>query len=185
VSLPVLIGLYAASRIDLILSCPRNGEDPMETVEHAPGEALDAFVRRVFCVSGPDGIENGERLRRAIEAVAGITPDFELSRRIDLPDVPGVPRLRYRIDEVSQIPEAVRRFLPEVEANPRLHTLSFVDPLRLATEELGIAVSPVVARAVRRGLAGAVSFDLSSLDAEGRLQGMGQIHWRPKSPATE
>ncbi len=57
--------------------------------------------------------------------------------------------MRFRIDEVSQIPGAVRRFIREVEADPRLHALSFGDPLRLATEEVGVAISPTVARVVR------------------------------------
>ena len=153
----------------------------MGTVSRKPGETLEVFVRRVFCVCGRDGREDSERFRRAAEAVVRASPEFERSGEVTLPDVPGVPPLRYRIDDVSQIPEAVRRFLPEVESDPRLHALSFVDPLRLATEELGIAISPVVARMVRRRLAGVVSFDPRSLDADGRLRGVGQIRWRPGS----
>ncbi len=138
---------------------------------------VEAYVRRSYCISGPDGRDDAERLRKAIEAVTSKGSSGELTPT----DIPGVPRLRHRIDHLSQVAEAVRRFLPEVEASPRLHALSFVDPLRVANE-LGVAVSPAVARSVRRGLSGIVSFDLSSLDDHGDLRGgMGQIHWRPKS----
>jgi hypothetical protein len=150
-------------------------------VKHENDETLDAFVRRVFCVCGPNGREDSERVRHAAEAIAQNYADFAQREEVDLPQVPGVPPLRYRLDQISQIPEAVSRFLPEVEADPRLHALSFVDPLRLATEELGIAVSPLVARAVRIALTGEVSFDIGSLDEQGRLRGMGRIRWRPKS----
>jgi hypothetical protein len=152
----------------------------MSTVNREPGETLVAFVRRVFCVCGSDGHEDPERLRRAVEAVARACPEFERQQQAVLPSVPGVPHLRCRIDEVSQIPGIVRRFLPEVESDPRLHALSFVDPLRLATEELGIAVSALVARIVRRELSGAVSFNPDSLNEQGLLRGLGQIRWRPK-----
>jgi hypothetical protein len=97
-----------------------------------------------------------------------------------LPDVPGVPRLRARVDEVAQIPDVVSRFLPEVRADPRLLAMSFADPLRLATDVLGIAVSPVVARAVRAGLRGLVSFDLAVLDDNGRLRGIDSARWWAK-----
>jgi hypothetical protein len=137
-------------------------------------ESPEDLARRSYCVCDFEGREDPERLRRAVEAV------INASDYLDLPDVPGVPRLRHRIDEVSEIPEVVRLFLPEVEADARLHALSFVDPLRVANE-LGIAVSPTIARTVRRGLAGSVSFDLGSLDPEGRLVGVGEIRWRPKT----
>jgi hypothetical protein len=99
--------------------------------------------------------------------------------RVTRPELPDGPHVRYRLETTAQIPEAVHRFLPEVERDPRLHALSFVDPLAVA-EELGIAVSPAVARVVRRGLAGAVTFDRRSLDDDGRLRGLGTIRWRPK-----
>lgn len=137
-------------------------------------ESAEVIARRNYCVCDLDGREDPERLQRAIEAV------ISASNYEDLPNVTGVPRLRYRIDDVSQIPIAVRKFLPEIEADARLHALSFVDPLRVANE-LGIAVSPSIARTVRRGLAGSVSFDLGSLDSEGQLVGVGEIRWRPKT----
>jgi hypothetical protein len=135
--------------------------------QRLPEETLHAFVRRHWCVWGPDGAEDTDRITRVLDTLARQDPDLETRREIDCPD------------EVSQIPEVVRRYLPEVEADPRLLALSFVDPLRLANDHLGIAVSPRVARAVRRGLRGMVSFDLSSLDPGGRLRGIEAISWRP------
>jgi hypothetical protein len=139
-------------------------------------ETLEDFVRRYYCVTDPDGREDTERLRLAVEAVAAA----EAEHHEALPNVPGVPQVRYRIDDPSQIPEAVQRFLPEAESDPRLHALSFVDPLQVANQ-LGIVVSPLVARVVRRGLGAAVTFDQNSLDAEGRLRGQGTMRWRPKT----
>lgn len=147
--------------------------------QRMPEETLHTFVRRHWCVWGPDGAEDTDRITRVLDTLARQYPDLETRREIDCPDVPGVPILRDRIDEISQIPEFVRRYLPEVEADPRLLALSFVDPLRLASDHLGIAVSPRVARAVRRGLRGMVSFELDSLDPDGRLRGIEAISWRP------
>jgi hypothetical protein len=149
--------------------------EAMKSTRRAPSEAVEDFVRRCYCVCGADGREDLGRVQRAAAAVA----QAEASKVTEFPHVPGVPHLRYRVDKVGQIPEAIRCFLSEVEADPRLHALSFIDPLRLANE-LGIAVSPAVARTVRRGLAGVLSFDLESLDANGRLRGIEKINWRPK-----
>jgi len=151
----------------------------MRQVKHparARDETIVDFVRQHYCVCGPDGREEVGRLERAVEAVEAA----EAARQEWLPELPGVPHLRYRIDTAVQIPEAVHRFHPEVERDPRLHALSFVDPLAVA-QELGIAVSPAVARIVRRGLAGTVTFDRRSLDSNGQLRGLGTIRWRPKA----
>lgn len=85
------------------------------------------------------------------------------------------------IDDISQIPDFVRRYLPKVEADPKLLALSFVDPLKLATDHLGIAVSSQVARAVRRGLRAMVTFDLAALGPDGQLRGVSNVRWRPKT----
>lgn len=154
----------------------------MGMLQREPGEAPLAFVRRHWCVCGPDGIEDSDRVARVMAVLARESPDLDPRSEVHAPDVPGVPRLRDRIDEIAQIPEFVRRYLPEVESDPRLHAMSFVDPLRLATDVLGIAVSPRVARAVRRGLRSMVSFDLTSLDAQGRLHGIEAIRWRVRWP---
>lgn len=150
--------------------------DPVKRPSRPEAETLEDFVRRHYCVIDPDGREDIERLTLAVEAVAAA----EAEHHEVLPRVPGVAQMRYRIDQPSQIPEAVRRFLPEVEGDPRLHALSFVDPL-LVANQLGIVVSPLVARVVRRGLASVVTFDRSSLDAQGRLRGLGTMRWRPRT----
>jgi hypothetical protein len=80
------------------------------------------------------------------------------------------------LEDPAQIPELMKQLLPRVEADPRLHALSFSDPLRLA-EELGVTVTPRMARLIRRALASAVSFDAqrSLVDAPGLVK----IQWRP------
>lgn len=97
-----------------------------------------------------------------------------------LPDVPSVPRLRARLDDPRDIPAFAREFLPLVERDPRLHRLSFVNPLRLATDELGIAISPAVARFVRRTMRGAVSFE-DTTPTDNALRGITRIRWILKS----
>jgi hypothetical protein len=141
-------------------------------------ENLEELAARSYCVCGADGRLEASRMQKAIDVLRHVRGDATR----ELPSIDGVPRLRYRIDTMSQIPEAVRRFLPEVERDPRLHALSFVDPLRVANE-LGIAVSPVVARTVRRSLSGALTFNLQSLDAHGRLRGVGKVRWMPRGDA--
>lgn len=142
----------------------------------ADARSLKDFVRQHYCVYTFDGREDEDRLRAAMAAVESA----DVGPSDDPPVVRDVPRVRMRIDRPSQISEAVRRFLPEVERDPRLHALSFVNPLQVALE-LAVVVSPLVARIVRRGLASTVTFDTRSLDEHGRLRGLGEIHWRPKT----
>jgi hypothetical protein len=120
---------------------PKPERGSVDMAQRLPEETPQAFVRRHWCVWTPDGAEDTARVTRVLDTLARQYPDLETRREIDCPDVPGVPRLRDRIDEVSQLPEVVRRYLPEVEADPRLLALSFVDPLRLATDHPGMAVS--------------------------------------------
>lgn len=152
-------------------------DSPIETNKTRAAK-LELFVRENYCVCGPDGREDPIRLRKVMQAVQH--PQSSVQQQ--LPEVPGVPRLRYRIDKVTEIAEAMRKFLPEVEADPRLHALSFVDPLAVANE-LGIAVSKIVARTVRRRFIGVLSFDPKSLDPGGRLRGVGSIRWDPQGTA--
>ena len=147
-----------------------------------PDETVEEFAQRAYCVCGVDGRVDPDRVRRVAEAVARAYTNFADLEEIDPPHVPGVPHLRYRVDDVSQIPEAVRRFLPEVEADPRLHALSFVDPLRLAVEELGVVISPVVARAVRRALGGWLSFNAAEVLEQGTVPAITRARWLPRSP---
>jgi hypothetical protein len=149
---------------------------PVKLPTRLAEETVEEFVRRHYCVSDPDGLEDPARVKLAVAAVIAA----EAAQQGTLPRLPGVPHVRFRIDKPSQIQDAVRLFLPEVEHDPRLHALSFVDPLVVANE-LGVVVSPLVARVVRRGLAGAVTFDRHSLDATGSLVGVGTIRWRPKA----
>jgi hypothetical protein len=151
----------------------------MTNVERVPrleSESLEDFARVHYCVTDLDGFEDAKRLSMVVQAVA----ESEAAGDRIMPDVPGAPLVRYRIDHPSEIPAAVQTFLPEVERDPKLHALSFVDPLAVANQ-LGIVVSPSVARVVRRGLASVVTFDQRSLDSEGRLRGQGTMRWRPKT----
>lgn len=139
---------------------------------HPAASSID-FARTHYCLCGPDGREDPIKVERAVRALEKVGASREP------PEIEGVARLRFRVETLAQIPEAVRRFLPEVEASPRLHALSFVDPLRVANE-LGIAVAPAVARTVRRAFGGIVSFDDRSLDPHGKLRGVGNIRWIPR-----
>jgi hypothetical protein len=137
---------------------------------------MQDIIRMHYCIWGADGEERADRVRRVEEALRS----HGGKGSTDLPDVPGVPKLRGTIEDVRQIPAFVREWLPIVECDPRLHALSFRDPLRLATDELGIRIAPRVARHVRRALRGAVSFDARDVDCEGRMPGITRIAWRPK-----
>src|SRR6266545_894978 len=70
-----------------------------DMAQRLPEETLHAFVRRHWCVWAPDGAEDMDRITRVLDTLARQYPDLETRREIDCPDVPGVPRLRDRIDE--------------------------------------------------------------------------------------
>ena len=128
-----------------------------------------------YCVSGPRGEERPDRLEQVIAALSKITPEAIEAKR--LPEVQGVPRLRERVTDIRAIGEAVRKYLPDIARDPRLLALSFTHPLRLANEELGIAVSPQVASYLHRALRRVVSFDERTPQF---LSGIKSIRWVPK-----
>src|SRR5262245_27950917 len=112
----------------------------MNDITKPPPDAarVEHLVRQHYCVWDREGREDPVRVHACREAIVRTAGASQ-------PVVPGVPALRMRVDRVEQIAEAVRRFLPEVERDARLHARSFIDPLAVANE-LGIAVSPLVAR---------------------------------------
>jgi len=134
---------------------------------------LHEIVQKHYCVCGPDGYEDERKVKRVLDALTQ-------ARKGEFPDIEGVPRLKGRIDEVDEIPRFVRKFLPVVEKDPQMHALSFVDPLRLATDVLGLAISPRVSRVVRRSLRGVVSFDVETLKKHGTIAGVAKLRWRLK-----
>ena len=96
------------------------------------------------------------------------------------PNVEGVPPLRALLTEIEQVPKLVRRLLPKIERNPRQHALSFLDPLRLANE-LGIAVTPRIARALRWSWRAVVPFEVpTDFDTPERLAAYSKLRWKPK-----
>jgi hypothetical protein len=154
----------------------------MRRTQRSAHEPIDDLIAKHYCVYGADGRKDEARVEVVRKALGAANRDADAGGEVSLPDVPGVPHLHTLIDDPTQIPVVVRELLPRVQADPRLHALSFTDPIRLATDELGVALSPRVARIARRALASAVSFDPArSLDPQGRGQGgLVRIQWRPK-----
>jgi hypothetical protein len=146
--------------------------------------SLKTIAKVHYCVVGPDGAVSEAKLALAVAALkgAGAAPKSKRSSRT-LPTVQGVPRLVATLDKVPDIPGFVRKYLPEVAKNPRLHALSFVNPLKLATDELGIAISPAVARYIRRLLRGSVSF-ADAPQVPGSLTGITRIRWVASAPSS-
>jgi hypothetical protein len=153
----------------------------MSTIVRLRDESIEEFAERCYCVCGRDGHVDPIVLRRVVETVSSANPKFLESAEAIAPDVLGVSRLRMRVDEAAQIAPLVAKLMPTIEADPRLLALSFSDPLVLAVE-LGIAVSPKLARQIQRGLSTIVPFDSARgpLDPSGRGRfGITSIRWRP------
>jgi hypothetical protein len=144
-------------------------------------ESVEDFVMRCYCVYGTDGEVNEPALKQVTDAVLAVNPSFFKKGDATLPNVPGVARLRARIDKPDDVVPVFAKLLSAAEADPRLHALSFADPLALGIE-MGVAVTPPVARFVRRVLASVVPFDRSKgpLEASGKGRfGIESLHWRP------
>jgi hypothetical protein len=88
-------------------------------------------------------------------------------------------KTRIVVERAEQIPALVQEYLPRVEADPKLHALSFIDPIRVA-RELGIEIAPALERAIRRRLRGVFTFDERGLDANGNVAGFRNLRWRPR-----
>lgn len=155
----------------------------MKTVRRHEGEELVDLVRRCYTVRWTDGFEHQERLERAVSAVREINPEFEKQEEVRLPPLPEIPYLETTITVVRQLHETVHGRLEAVHADDRLLKLSFIDPLRLGCEELGVAVTPEVALEVRRRLRGVLSFDQEEYvevrDTNRPLHGIRHIRWEP------
>jgi hypothetical protein len=156
------------------------GKESVKQIRKQEGETVQDVVRRAYCVRGRTGEEDADRIKAAVAAVGAANPDFSAVREVSLPAVPGVPDLRAVIGDVQELRAAIEKLLPQIEGDPVLHALSFADPLRLCTEHLGIAVTPLVANQVRLILGAKLSFDPSrSLAAQ---PGVGKIRWRANEP---
>lgn len=155
----------------------------MRTVRRFEGEELVDLIRRCYVVSWTDGFEREERLERALSAVREANPPFEEQEVVRLPPLPQIPYLETTISEAGQLHQAVHARLEAVHADERLLKLSFIDPLRLGCEELGVAVTPAVALEVRRRLRSVLSFDQEEYvevrDTDRPLHGIRHIRWEP------
>ncbi len=132
----------------------------MRTVRRRPNETPQSLVRRCYTIIGPDGSEDPERLERALRAVrgAGLRPEGDPGE-VSLPPVEEVPFLRRQATDMRDAELAVREGLRLVLNDERLMRLSFIDPLRVGSEELGIVGTRAIAAALRRRWAGLFSFD--------------------------
>jgi hypothetical protein len=132
------------------------------------------IAREEYCVIDEHGRESPAKLAAVLEALDARTSG--LVRRSELPDVAGVPRLRGRIENLAQLAVCVEAVLPIVEDDRDLHALSFVNPLRLAVDHLGLAISPTMARYVRRALHGAISFGPAA-EPDRVFKGLRRMRW--------
>jgi hypothetical protein len=132
------------------------------------------IARNEYCVVDENGQESAAKLAAVVATLEA--RGEKAGAECELPDVPGVPRLCGRVTDVRDLAACVRAVLPVIERDPALHALSFVNPLRLAADELGIAVSPAVARYLRRALRGTVSFARTA-DPDRVFRGITQVKW--------
>ena len=161
-----------------------NGEggDGMKTVERERGETIDDLVRRYYTVRWVEGVEDEERVELATQAVLEANSGLgDEQREVRLPEVEGIPYLRKLLDDTRLLHPTVHEALDSIENSERLMLLSFIDPIRLGCEELGIAVTQEVAADVRQRLEGVLSFDqeryVEVRDGEGGLHGIESIRW--------
>jgi hypothetical protein len=157
----------------------------MKTVKRERDESVDQLVRRYYTVQWVNGVEDDERIERAAQEVLESNPGF--SDDLDevlLPEVEGIPFLEKLVDDTRLLHSAVHEALAAIEDNERFMLLSFIDPIRLGCEELGIAFTPKVAAEVRQRLEGVLSFDqeryVEVRDGEGGLHGIESIRWVAK-----
>ena len=130
-----------------------------------------------YCIVG----RNGKPDQRKIDAVLSAISSHNPRESADLPDIRGIPRLTADVKSIADISGALERYLPVVEANPYLHALSFIDPLRLAVDHLGIRVSPEVASFVQRRMRGIVSFSEDG-PSDRWIERARSMHWKLKQP---
>jgi hypothetical protein len=146
--------------------------------------SFEVIARTEYCVVDQTGELSPGKVARAVAALRAASKSGHGSKKQPLPIVTGVPRLKATLDKVEDIPIFVSRYLSEVEKDSILHALSFVNPLKLATDELGIAVSPLVARFIRRLFRRTVSF-ADGPKSPGTLTGITSVRWVPKDVAMQ
>lgn len=132
----------------------------MKVIERRSGESVREMARRAYVVSWIDGHEQSERLERAMSAISEANPDFnDDTGEVQLPWIERIPYLRDAIEDPQELHRVIHQRLEEVHRDRLLCMLSFIDPIRLGCEELGVSVSPGVAATIRRILEGKVSFN--------------------------
>jgi hypothetical protein len=155
----------------------------MQTVRRAEDESIEDLVRRWYALRGPAGIEDQGRLDRAMEAVREANPEFDEREEVSVPELDGVPPHEETIEDVDDVHRVIHEVLERIEDDPRLVALSFIDPLRLGSEELGIVATPEVAAEIRQRLEGRLSFDQERYeeirDENDELRGPEEIRWVP------
>lgn len=162
----------------------------MKTAMRRSTDSVADLVRRHYTIRWIQGLEDADRLERATAAVKeanpGLTDEAETDGEVRLPVIRGIPYLETLIDRVEKLHPTIHAALDRINDDERLRLLSFIDPIRLGCETLGIAVVPAVADEIHRRLEGVVSFDqeryVEVRESGGPLRGINDIRWVTRRP---
>lgn len=154
----------------------------MKTIKRKPEESIESLAERIYVLRGADGKVITEKLDTAIQALQKANPNLDdHTKDVKTPELDQIPYLKEFIKDPRQLHIVIHRHLSQIEKDERLHQLSFIDPLRLAVEELGITFTPEIAYLVREMLEGVLSFNPKEYaairDGKKRLGGSKNIRW--------
>jgi len=139
-------------------------------------DRLSKFVIEHYCICDSHGKFVTAKIDKVRDVLEKTGMDLETLDN-HLPAVDGVPVRKAHLESVTQIPELIRRFYPIIAGDKALMHLSFVNPLQLATDVLGITVTPAMASFIRAKLRNLVSFAEVELPFNGKIGGIYSIQW--------
>lgn len=139
-------------------------------------EQLISQLKEHYCLTDSRGNYSTDKIMRCVEAFRQSNKKQTKPGAADYPDVNGIPRLSFRITKAGDISAAAHKFYDQVHNDPQLLQLSFKDPLYLATEILGIEVTPLMARLIRTKLRKVVPFHHMEKPANSDM-GITKIKW--------
>jgi hypothetical protein len=140
---------------------------------------LREFILDRYCICDMSGKTNEQKIGKALSVL--IQNHFDPTKfSKEPPAVDGVPVRKDHLESTDQIQGLIRKYYPMVSKNTAWNNLSFINPLQLATDILGISVSEPMARFIRSSLRSAVSFKEVKLPFDGKIEGIGRIRWNVK-----